>query len=572
MKRILICLATFLFIVSGIGYQFAAENAQSIFTPEEREWLKAHPVITVAPDPNYAPVEFYENGAFNGLSVDYLNWIGSTYNIKIKYVYYDSWSQIMDALKSGAIQLQTGIIKTPERSKYLSFTDPYSDMPSVLMIRKDFKEPLNNGNLFDYRVGVIKDFAVEEYIINKYHPVQLYELPNVKEALESLSTGKVDILVLDIGQATYYVNKMGLTNVMITNDVKIDFAIQLSFAAKKDQSILTGIMDKALKSMPSETQQAYANKWLGIGEFTTFDSKLLNTFLTILGAITLLFIVVSVWLFTLRRKDNELARVNAQLQEQITALNEAQHQLVEMEKISALSRLAIGLSHEINTPIGNGISIISFIQTLVHELRDGIQNNNTHLEDVALQIDESSGIALRSMQRAAKIIQDFHAVANYQLDTAEKEIDLSRELEQIAAILASHETMKCDLSLQIQKNIHTVMSYNILLQLISALMENSFLHGYGKTIGPVEVSLHTEDGWIFLVFKDYGKGIKEQDLPKIFEPFYSTQRGTEERIGLGLYNVYNIVNHLLGGKIVAVSDGICGTTFTVQFPLSKRTR
>lgn len=570
MKKTILYVITFLLIVTGLGFHFAQVNPQSIFTPEEREWLLAHPVISVAPDPNYAPVEFYENGTFRGLSVDYLNWIGKTYNIQFEYVYYDSWSEIMEALRSGAIQLQTGIIKTPDRDKYLSFTDPYSDMPSVLMIRKDFKEPLNDHNLFDYKVGLIKDFAVEEYMISKYHPEEIYEIPNVKEALESLSTGKVDILVLDIGQATYYVNKMGLTNVMITNDVKIDFAIQLSFATKKDQSILTSIMDKALKTMPSEIQQSYANKWLGIGEFTTFDSKLLSAFLTILGAISLLFIVVSVWLFTLRRKDNELAKVNAQLQEQIIALSEAQHQLVEMEKISALSRLAIGLSHEINTPIGNGISIISYIQTLVHDLRAGLQKQTGNLDDIALQIQESSGIALRSVQRAAKILQDFHAVANYQLDTTEKEIDLSRELEQIAAILASHETMKSDLALEIEASIHTVMSYNILLQLLSALMENSFLHGYGKNVGPVEIGLHTEDGCITLIYKDYGKGIKEQELPKIFEPFYSTQRGSEERIGLGLYNVYNIVNHVLGGKIVATSDGLCGTTFTIQFPIKKR--
>ena len=59
------------------------ESARSIFTPEEREWLEAHPVITVAPDPNYAPVEFYEDGQFKGLSVDYINWISTTYEIEL---------------------------------------------------------------------------------------------------------------------------------------------------------------------------------------------------------------------------------------------------------------------------------------------------------------------------------------------------------------------------------------------------------------------------------------------------------------------------------------------------------
>ncbi len=566
MKKLISTVLLLLLIAAGTMSQYAEVDSRNIFTPEERDWLLTHPVISVSPDPNYAPVEFFEDGTFKGLSVDYLNWIGATYDIHFNYVYYDSWSQIMEALKNGDIQLQSGIIKTPERDKYLSFTDPYTDMPSVLMVRKDFKEPLNNRILFNYKVGLIKDFAVEEYIKNKYEPKQLYEFTNVKEALESLSTGTVDVLVLDIGQATYYVNKMGLTNVMITNDVKLDFPIKLSFATKKDQSILTSIMDKALKTIPTDLQQSYANKWLGIGEFMVFDSTLLNTFLTILSALILLFLVVSFWVLTLRKKDNELAKVNAQLQEQISALNEAQHQLVEMEKISALSRLAIGLSHEINTPIGNGISIISYIQTLTHELRAKIHGDLANLSEIALQIDESSAIALRSMQKTAKIIQDFHAVTNYQLDTAEKEIDLSKEIEQISTILASHETMKSNLSLLIEKNVHTVMSYNILLQLLSAFMENSFLHGYSKQVGSVKIELSTEDSWITLKFIDYGTGISEQELPKIFEPFYSTQRGTEERIGLGLYNVYNIVNHVLNGKITATSDPINGTVFTIQFP------
>ncbi len=569
MKKFLFALMAVILISLNLKVQYTEDDPRIIFTPEEREWLITHPIITVSPDPNYAPVEFYEDGTFKGLSIDYLNWISSTYHIEFEYIYYESWSQIMDALKKGDVLLQTGIIKTSDRDKYLSFTDPYSDMPSVLMIRKDFKEPLNNHTLFDYKVGLINDFAVEEYIRNKYNPENLYELENVKIALESLSTGKLDVLVLDIGQATYYVNQMGLTNIMITNDVQLDFAIQLSFAAKKDQTILISIMDKALKSMPADVQQSYANKWLGIGEFVAFDSKLLNTFLIVLSIITTLFIVVSIWLFTLRRKDNQLAVVNAKLQEQIFALHEAQHQLVELEKINALSRLAIGLSHEINTPIGNGITIVSYIQNLTHELRLALGDQQKNLLELASQIDESSAIALRSLQKTAKIIQDFHAVANYQLDTDEKEIDLSKELEQISLILASHETMRSELNLHLQEGIRTVMSYNILLQLLSSLMENSFLHGYNKQIGRVDIELNKVDDWIILVYRDYGTGVSEQELPKLFEPFYSTRRGTEERLGLGLYTVYNIVTHVLEGKISVTSVPLEGTVFSIKFPAKR---
>lgn len=555
---------------------YAEENLRSIFTPEERDWLKAHPVITVAPDSNYSPVEFYEDGIFKGLAMDYLHWISQTYDIQFEYVQYNSWTDIMTALKSGKVQLQTGIIKTPERQKYLSFTDPYSDMPSVLMIRKDFKEPLTEKTLFNYRVGVIKDFAVEEYIRTKYAPTALYELENIKIALEALSTGKVDVMVMDIGQATYYVQKMGLTNLMISNDVKIDFAIQLSFATHKDESILAGIMDKALKSIPTDIEQEYANKWLGIGEFTKIDYRLLATIVGILGAVTAMFMLVSLWLFTLRKKDSELANVNRQLEEQIKALGEAQQQLLESEKIHALSRLAIGIAHEINTPLGNGISITSYIQTLAHDLlthlsqkKADLGSNQSELYDIALQIDKSGGMALTSLKKTAKIIADFQAVANYQHNTEEKEILLSTEIEQIASILACHENMKSTLILKLQPDIYTTMTSNCLLQILSALMENSYLHAYSKQEGPIEISLKAVANMIHLTYKDYGMGIPEQELPNIFEPFYSTKRGTEQRLGLGLYNVFNIVTHILNGQIAAHASLTGGTVFEIRFPIKK---
>lgn len=564
-KTIIILLASLLICFAALPL-YTQEDPRIIFTPEEREWLDTHPVITVGPDPNYAPVEFYENGTFNGLAMDYLNWISQTYNIQFDFVYYESWSEIMTALKSKDIQLQTGIIKTPERDKYLSFTDPYSDMPSVLMIRKDFKEQLTEKTLFNYRVGLINDFAVEEYIRNKFNPSNLYELENVKVALESLSTGKVDVLVLDIGQATYYVEKMGLTNVMITNDVQIDFEIQLSFASTKDNSILTSIMDKALKSMPVSVQQEYANKWLGIGEFTKFDTKLLTTILGVLGAMTILFLLVSFWLFTLRKKDRELALVNEQLQAQVRALGETQAQLVESEKINALSRLSIGIAHEINTPLGNGISITSYIQAIANTLKSQLVSSDTEIIASVTQIEEAGTLALQSLQKAAKIIQDFQAVANYQQDTVEKEIELAEEIKMIATILASHERTKCQLSLHLQP-VLTVFPSTYILQILSALMENSAIHAYDHEAGPVEISLTVVNNIIHLSYSDFGAGISEKELPNIFEPFFTTQRGSDERLGLGLYNVFNIVTHVLNGQIVAKSNVNIGTSFHIKFPI-----
>lgn len=545
----------------------AGAKALELFTEEERAWLLENPVIRVGPDPNYAPVEFFEEGVFKGLSIDYLSWISQTYGIQFNYVYYATWAEIMAALNSGEIMLQTGIIRTPERMKFLSFCDSYTDMPSVLMVRKDFNVVLTEDNLFDYRVGVIDDFALEEFIRNKYNPEHLYEQADVYASLSNLSTGVIDVMVLDLGQATYYVEKMGLTNLKISNDIPIDFKITLSFATQKDNEILAQIINKALDQMPVEVKRDYARKWLAIGSYTKIDYQLLMIVGGVLAVVMVLFIFVSVWLMTLRRKDLELARVNQALAGQIEALAAAQGQLVESEKINALSRLAIGIAHEINTPLGTGISMASFINTIAQEHQDQIPRISKPCSEFISQISECSEIGLGALQRAAKIIEDFKMVANFQQDQSEKYMDLSTEIVHIVNLLSSYDTMRIVPKLDIQPNLYALMSSNNLVQVLGVLMENSYMHGYQGEGGPVELSLKQVADEMVLIYKDFGRGIPQDVLPNIFEPFYSTKRGSDQLLGLGLYNAYNIVTQGLKGSISVTSEKDQGTVFQVRFPV-----
>ncbi|GKT17238.1 hypothetical protein ADUPG1_004184, partial [Aduncisulcus paluster] len=96
-----------------------------VFTEEEIQWLMSRPIVTVAPEDDYAPIEYYDNGNFIGLSREYLDWISEKYGIQFEYVYYKTWSDILSALRDNRVDLQTAIVKTPDRSEYLDFTDAY---------------------------------------------------------------------------------------------------------------------------------------------------------------------------------------------------------------------------------------------------------------------------------------------------------------------------------------------------------------------------------------------------------------------------------------------------------------
>ena len=69
-----------------------------------------------------------------------------------------------------------------------------------------------------------------------------------------------------------------------------------------------------------------------------------------------------------------------------------------------------------------------------------------------------------------------------------------------------------------------------------------------------------------MTFSDNGKGVKNENIRKIFEPFYTTKRG-QGGSGLGLHIVYNIVTQTLNGRVSVNSIVGEGTTFTINFPL-----
>uniref|UniRef100_UPI00119E5896 sensor histidine kinase n=2 Tax=Bacillales TaxID=1385 RepID=UPI00119E5896 len=100
-----------------------------------------------------------------------------------------------------------------------------------------------------------------------------------------------------------------------------------------------------------------------------------------------------------------------------------------------------------------------------------------------------------------------------------------------------------------------------IIQVLINLIRNSFQAM--DQAGVVKLSMLTAGGKAIIEVEDTGKGIAEEDLPKIFDPFYTTK---EEGTGLGLSLCQKIVEDH-GGKIMVHSQLNVGTVFTLTFPI-----
>mgnify|MGYP003384748956 CR=1 FL=1 len=259
--------------------------------------------------------------------------------------------------------------------------------------------------------------------------------------------------------------------------------------------------------------------------------------------------------------------------EAISALHQAQAQLVQQEKLAALGGLVAGVAHEVNTPIGNAMLALSGNSNAWQKLDLGLSNASLSKNDLQLAISEGleyTGLALQNIKRSAALITSFQGIAvSFESDQID-EIDLRRYLPDVTSLVhADFEQFGHELELQVEENLKISVVTSALTEVLSRILANVLDHAFasgrpGKVVLSAQRNLihHTVE----IVIRDNGQGIPAEALPKVFDPFYTSMSGSGGHVGLGLHVVYNHVTHRLRGRVNITSDLGHGTEVTISLP------
>lgn len=260
-----------------------------------------------------------------------------------------------------------------------------------------------------------------------------------------------------------------------------------------------------------------------------------------------------------------------ELMQTLQDLRETQAQLIESEKAAALGNLVAGVAHEINTPIGIGVTMASTLKdetdTLLHRYRMNTLTRSA-LERYLDMAAQSTDLILHNLQRAAQLIQSFKQIAVDQSSLERREFVVRAYLEEIVRNLEpqlrwGHHRIEMIGDPMIQMNSFP----GALAQIITNLVLNSINHAYTPDkSGQLLLRFVQEREWLWLEYVDDGHGITGEALTHIFEPFFTTARGRGGS-GLGLHIVYNLVTQKLKGQIKCESQPGIGTRFILLLPL-----
>jgi len=310
------------------GVAHAALNGKVALTPEERQWLSLHNGqirigVTVIP-----PQVLRVNGKYKGLSIDYIHLMEHKLGCRFELVSYATWSEVVQAARVRQIDMIFAAQQTSERLTYILFTEPYIELPNMILVRKDRQGGSQLKEMKGWSVATSEGSAVHEYLKKEFGYLDLRPVPDELNGLMKVSMGEVDAMVVEVSRASYYIEKASILNLRVAGEAGLLY--QLRFAVRNDWPILRGILDKGLSAVTDFEREEINHRWIIIGERSIFASRAFwISFAAALGIITLMVAGVIVWNRTLRRI---VIQRTLQLQQELTERKRAEEALRQSEE------------------------------------------------------------------------------------------------------------------------------------------------------------------------------------------------------------------------------------------------
>lgn len=271
------------------------------------------------------------------------------------------------------------------------------------------------------------------------------------------------------------------------------------------------------------------------------------------------------------RRTKELNESNESLKNTVETLKITQKRLVESEKIAALGTLVQGIAHEINTPVGIGVTAATHLESETKEIHQKFEEGNLKkkvLDDYLKIAEETSSLLYEVLNRSANLINSFKMISIDEFDKYKVSLNIKVYIRDV--LLSYQDSLSSNnitLVFNCPEDIYIEQYPQVFSQIISGLLENSIIHGFkNKSKGNINIEIKKNEDTLEIKYQDDGEGMTKEVFEHIYEPFFTTARGSGN-IGLGLHIIYNLISQALGGSVKCTSNKGFGTFFNITMPL-----
>jgi polar amino acid transport system substrate-binding protein len=240
------------------------EMPEIALTEAEKTWIAEHQKIRVNGD-EWPPFVIREkSGKIVGISIDILKLATSRIGLEFEIV-PGEWSEMLDMLKNNELDLAHDIVITPDRKKYIHFTEPYINMPNAIYVSKDNDDIRTIYDLSGKTVPVVKGYAVREILTTQYPDIRLISVDSPLEGIKKVSSGQADAYIDALAVSQYIIQKNLIGGLKIAGYFD-QLPLLPRMGTRSDYRILAGIMQKALDTITETEKRQIVAKYISLGD------------------------------------------------------------------------------------------------------------------------------------------------------------------------------------------------------------------------------------------------------------------------------------------------------------------
>ncbi len=295
----------------GIEEDEALGLSRISLAPEEKAWLNDHPIIRVASDKNWAPMEFLDDsGQFNGISVDYLKRMSAMLGVEFKFNSHASWNETLEKFRNRELDIISAAIETEGRKAFAAFTKPYLSLPTAVFTLDDSPYIGSLGELAGLKVAAVRGYAVTEFLKREYPQIEIVEVEDIPGALGMLQAKNAFAYIGTFMITGHYIRKAGYTNLKATAETGYEY--QVAMAARSDWPMLLQLLQKAMDAIDERERNTIFRKWTAVAFKKQVDYSLIYK---IVVAALVLLVIALLWNKRLSREVAERKRAEKTIME-----------------------------------------------------------------------------------------------------------------------------------------------------------------------------------------------------------------------------------------------------------------
>lgn len=298
---------------------YAENNPTVHLTIEEQNYLKQLGRITMVVDPDWVPFEYVdEAGNFIGIAADLLSLVVQRLGIEIELIPTADWAETLKYSREGKALIIPFLNQTPEREKWLVFTDPLLVDANVIITREEHPFITDIRDFPGSTVVLPKGTSIEERIQNDFPDLKIITTERENAVFNMINNREADMTIRSLIIAAYTIRKEGYFNLKIAGRVP-EYTNYLTMGVLKSEPMLRDILNKGIATITPQERQGIINRHVNIEikEFINFSHLRRVIFI-----LSILLLILLLWILRQKQINLQINKIKNTLQENENRYNE----------------------------------------------------------------------------------------------------------------------------------------------------------------------------------------------------------------------------------------------------------